>query len=100
LRGFGQGTRNDLQGVEEQGLIRGVDGARVEFDYRGIYRDVIDSVTPADVQWTCELLSHLSDRQWTDAFRAAGYTSEQTNRYVRKIKAKIAQGTSILAARR
>jgi hypothetical protein len=46
------------------------------------------------------LLSRLSDRQWTDAFRAAGYTSEQTNRYVRKIKAKIAQGTSILAARR
>jgi hypothetical protein len=96
LRGFGQGTRNDLQGFEEQGFIRGIDErSRIDFDYRGIYRGVIDSVEPADVRWTCERLSRLSDRQWNDAFRAGGYDPEQTARYVRKIKAKIAQGLAL-----
>ena len=96
LRGFGQGTRNNLPDFEEQGFIRRVDDqSRVEFDYRGIYRDVIDTVEPADVRWTCELLSRLSDRQWNDAFRAGGYDRDQTARYVKKIKAKIAQGLAL-----
>jgi hypothetical protein len=92
LRGFGQGTRNDLAGFEEQGFIKQVDGSRIEFDYRGIYRDVIDSVTPPDVRWTCDLLAQLSPAQWQDAFRAGGYTAEQTARYVTKIREKVAQG--------
>ena len=86
LRGFGQGTRNDLPGFEEQGFIKGIDGSRVEFDYRGIYRDVVNSVTPQDVRWACDLLSRLSDQQWRDAFRAGGYNSEQTARYVSKLR--------------
>lgn len=98
LRGFGQGTRNDVNDFEAQGFIRRVDGgSRIVFDYRGIYRDVIDSVTPADVRWTCELLARLSDQQWNDAFRAGGYDSQQTARYVRKIREKIAQGLALPA---
>ena len=93
LRGFGQGTRNDLAGFEAQGFINGVDeDSRPRFDYRGIYRDVIDTVTLADVQWICALLSRLTDDQWRDAFRAGGYTPEQTARYIARIEAKIAQG--------
>ena len=96
LRGFGQGTRNDLPGFEQQGFIKRIDDrSRIEFDYRGIYRDVINSVRPEDVRWACDLLSRLSDDQWRDAFRAGGYTPEQTTRYVRKIKAKIAQGLEV-----
>ena len=97
LRGFGQGTRNDLPGFEEQGFIKRIDGSRIEFDYRGIYRDVINSVTPQDVRWACNLLSRLSDQQWGDAFRAGGYNSEQTARYVSKIRAKIKQGLELTA---
>jgi hypothetical protein len=98
LRGFGQGTRNDLPGFEHQGFIVRVDSdARPEFDYRGIYRDVIETVSLADVRWTCTLLSRLTDTQWNDAFRAGGYTPEQTSRYVTKIKAKIAQGLQVSA---
>lgn len=98
LRGFGQGTRNDLAGFEEQGLIVGVDEEfQPEFDYRGIYRDVIDTVTLADVEWACGLLSRLSDEQWHDAFRAGGYNPDETRRYVAKIKAKIAQGLQVAA---
>ncbi len=98
LRGFGQGTRNDLPGFEEQGFIERLDSdARPDFDYSGIYRDVIDTVTAADVRWACSLLNRLTDEQWRDAFRAGGYNPEQTARYVTKIKAKIAQGLALTA---
>jgi hypothetical protein len=97
LRGFGQGTRNDLEGFEEQGFVVRVNGDRVVFDYRGIYRDVIDSVTPADVAWTSALMSRLTDEQWNDAFRAGGYSTEARERYIRKIKEKLAQGRALAA---
>jgi hypothetical protein len=98
LRGFGQGTRNDLPGFEEQGFLEGVDGqGRPDFEYSGIYRDVIDTVTSADVRWVCERLNRLTDDQWRDAFRAGGYNPEETARYVTKIKAKIAQGLALTA---
>jgi hypothetical protein len=95
LRGFGQGTRNDLPGFEQQGFIKRIDGDSVEFEYRGIYRDVISTVTPSHVRWACERLSQLSDQQWNDAFRSGGFTPEQTARYTKKIKEKIAQGLSM-----
>ena len=95
LRGFGQGTRNDLPGFEQQAFIKRINNGAVEFDYKGIYRDVISTVTPQHVRWTCDRLSKLSDRQWSDAFRSAGYTTEQTTRYTNKIKEKIAQGLQV-----
>ena len=98
LRGFGQGTRNDLEGFEAQGFITDLEGSEPNFDYRGIYRDVIETVTLADVRWTSALMSQITDQQWRDAFRAGGYNPEQTARYVAKIKAKIAQGLTVAAA--
>ena len=96
LRGFGQGTRNDLPGFEAQGFIRSIDErSRVTFDYQGIYGDVLDTVTPGDVRWTCLLLSRLSERQWREAFRAARYDEPQATRYIAKIKQKIAQGLTM-----
>jgi hypothetical protein len=100
LRGFGQGSRNDLADFESQGFLKSVDRERqdVEFDYRGIYRDVIGIVTPADVRWACERLSRLTDAQWRDAFRAAGYPDADGARFTTKIKEKIAQGLQLTAA--
>ena len=98
LRGFGQGTRNDLPGFESQAFIERVDDGAVKFAYRGIYRDVISTVTAAHVRWACERMSQLSDRQWQDAFSSAGYTADQTRRYTAKIKEKIAQGLALTRA--
>ncbi|HET9371089.1 MAG TPA: hypothetical protein VFO19_12605 [Vicinamibacterales bacterium] len=100
LRGFGQVTRNDLPGFEQQGFIKAIDPetGKVEFEYRGIYRDVISTVLAEDVRWACERLAKLSDRQWQDAFGAAGYTPDQSSRYIAKIKAKIAHGLELTAS--
>jgi hypothetical protein len=98
LRGLGQGSRNDLPGFEDQGFIKRVDeNGKVTFDYRGIHGDLLDEVTVADVRWTCALLARLSERQWQDAFAAAGYTPEQGARYTRKLREKIAQGLALPA---
>ena len=98
LRGFGQGSRNDVEDFERQKLIKGVNEGRLEFDYRGIYPDVVKSVTPADVAWACERLSRLTDAHWRDAFRAAGHTDDVSSRFVTKIKSKIDEARRLTAS--
>jgi hypothetical protein len=90
-----QGTRNDLEGFEAQGFIKGVADGDVDFDYRGLHHALVDIVTPADVLWTSRLLGRLSDTQWHDAFRAAGYTPAQAGRFAAKLKAKVTQGLQL-----
>ena len=97
MRMWKQGSRNDIEDFESQRLIKQVDGDRVEFDYRGVNRSLLDTVTTADVVWACQLMARLSDRQWREAFEAAGYSKDISERYVRKIKSKIAEGLALAA---
>jgi hypothetical protein len=95
IRGLGQGSRNDIDDFESQNFIKRIGENEVEFNFDTIYRSVVDRVRPADVKWTAELMSRLSDTQLDDAFRAAEYTPEIRARYVKKIKAKIAEGLAL-----
>ncbi len=98
-RGMGQGSRNDIAGFEKQALIKKVEGQRVTFDYRGIHHGLVDTLTAADVVWTCRLMARISDRQWREAFRAAGYPAAEQQRFITKLKSKIDEGLA-LAGRR
>src|SRR5687768_7134151 len=95
MRGLGQGTRNDIAGFESQGFIERVGENDVEFDFETVYGSVVDLARPADVRWTAELLNRLTDAQWDDAFRSADYSPDIRARYIRKIKAKIAEGLAV-----
>jgi hypothetical protein len=95
MRGLGQGSRNDLEDFEEQGFIERVEGDRIEFDYRGIHGALIERITPGHVVWAAERMAAITDAQWDDIFRAAGYTQDQRQRYVAKIKSKIAEGLQL-----
>jgi len=95
MRGLGQGSRNDIEDFESQGFIKRVDGERVEFYYRGIHQDVLDTLSRNDVVWVSRLMSRLSDRQWNDAFRGAGYSDDHTRRFVAKIKSKVADSLKL-----
>ncbi len=90
-----QGTKNDIDDFERQGFITGVDGDRVEFDYRGQHRVLLNLVRVPDVIWACELLARIPDGHWQDAFRAGHYPDAVGARYIRKIKDKIAQGLAL-----
>jgi hypothetical protein len=96
LRGMSQGSRNDIEGFEEQGFIKDVERTRVEFHYRGVHGALLDQLTPGDVVWACRLLSRLSDQQWDDAFRAAGYDEPVRRRYVAKLKSKVQEGLALV----
>ncbi len=95
MRGLGQGSRNDIEGFESQGFIREIGEDGIEFDFETIYGSVVDLVRPADVKWTAGLLSQITDAQWQDAFRAAGYAPDVAARFIKKIKAKIAEGLAV-----
>jgi hypothetical protein len=92
---FGVGTRNDIDDFEGQQYVKGVEHGRVLFDYHGRHRELLQDITPADVVWVCRLLDRITDRQWDDAFRAAGYDGAVRARFIRKIEAKIDQGLAL-----
>jgi hypothetical protein len=92
-----QGSKNDIDDFERQGFIMSVDGDRVLFDYRGRNQSLVDHVTVADVLWISERLARIPDGHWHAAFAAAGYSPEVGGRYIRKIKAKIAEGLALRA---
>jgi hypothetical protein len=48
-----------------------------------------------DVLWTCRRLEQLSDEQWTDAFRAAGYSDREIAVYVDQMKRKMREGLAL-----
>lgn len=91
----GQGSKNDIAGFESQGFIKKVDGGKLIFDYRGMNQSLLDRVTVPDVIWICELFDRISDEQWQAAFKAGAYPQEEADRYIKKIKQKVAQGLAL-----
>ena len=90
-----RGTKGRIEDFERSGFVRRVNGERVELEYNGMDPGLFDNITRADVRWLCGLFSRLSDRQLNDAFRAAGFAEELSDRYIRKIKEKVAQGAAL-----
>lgn len=93
--GFVYGTRNNIDEFERQGFVKSADGNRVEFDYHGRHRELLQILSPADVRWAAERWAALTPGQWQDAFRAGGYAPEIADRYIRKLREKIDQGLGL-----
>jgi hypothetical protein len=87
--------RGDIVAFEETPFIRGVENGRVRLEYHGRHRALFDKIEPADVRWICERLDQLSERQWQDAFRAGGIEREVAERFIRRMKQKIAEGLAL-----
>jgi hypothetical protein len=64
----------------------------VQFNYRGWHKELLQRIALADVVWASELLGELSDRQWSDAFRAGGYPPALAARFITRLHQKIAEG--------
>ena len=93
-----QGSKNDLEDFEQQGFIEKVEGDDVDFDYRGMNQALVDTVTVGDVIWACERLANIPDGHWQAAFKAGWYPQAEADRYIAKIKEKIAQGLALKSA--
>jgi hypothetical protein len=93
-----QGSKNDVVDFEQQGFIEKVTGNKVDFDYRGMNQALVDTVTVPDVIWACEQLAKIPDGHWQAAFKAGAYSQAHADRYIAKIKEKIAQGLALKSA--
>jgi hypothetical protein len=84
--------RGDPDIFEREPFITGVKDGFVEFNYHGWHRELVKRISPADVAWASEWLGQLSDQQWSDAFRAGGYEPAVADRFIGRLRQKIADG--------
>jgi|SRR5882672_5814809 len=84
--------RGDLDIFEREPFITGVKDGFVEFNYHGWHQELVKRISPMDVAWASEWLGQLSDQQWSDAFRAGGYAPAVADRFIGRLRQKIAEG--------
>jgi hypothetical protein len=89
-------TRNNVDLFVRQPFITGVKDGFVEFTFHGWQKELYKQrITPAEVRWASALLAQLSDRQWSDAFRAGGFDPDVANRFIARIREKVAEGLKV-----
>jgi hypothetical protein len=84
--------RNNIEKFEEYRWIRKVSDGVVRFQYDGKKPELFRDISVADVRWACDLVGGLTDRQWSDAFRAGGYPNDLARRFIQKIRGNIDEG--------
>ena len=67
----------------------------MSFGFRGRHQELLRHISVDDVKWTCERLKRVTDRQLRDAFSAGGFTDEETDRFVARIRRKIDEGLAL-----
>lgn len=83
-------SRNNPEDYEKAKFIDGVkkDGY-VDFHYGGKKRGLLDDITITEAKWIGNLLSRLSERQLSDAFRAANYSQEEISILTHAVRERI-----------
>jgi hypothetical protein len=88
--------KNHPETFETVPYLLGVNNGHAQFAYNGWYKNLVrDRITPEEIAWVSDLLGRLSDKQWSDAFRAAGYEPAVANRFIAKLKEKVEQGRAL-----
>jgi hypothetical protein len=87
--------RGDPDIFEREPFITAVKDGIVEFNYHGWHQELLKNISPADVAWASEWLGQLSEQQWSDAFRAGGYAPAVADRFISRLRQKIAEGRRV-----
>ena len=82
---------NKPEHFAEAGFIKSVDNGVLVLDYRGKGEDFLKGIKVENARWLADLLMQLSDKQISDAFRAANYDNEDVNLLTAAVKERIAQ---------
>ena len=82
-------NRNDPADYFEDPFLEDVKGGRALFFYKGKRQDLFDDIRVEEARWVGGLLARLSDRQLSDAFRAANYAPAEVNLLTRAVRARI-----------
>jgi hypothetical protein len=86
--------RWDPEGFEAQNaeFVKGIEGGMVHFGYVGQRTaDVAPGISVEDVRWLCRYLGRITDAQLEEALTASGASAEDTERFTRALRGRIAQ---------
>ena len=89
---------NKAEDFAEANFIKAVNNGVLELDYRGGGADHLKGISLENARWLVGLLSQLTDKQISDAFRAANHSNEDVNLYTTAIKNRIAALSNAVAA--
>jgi hypothetical protein len=79
-------------------FLAGLQDGYVEFAYAGWHDDIVRGrITAEDVRWASGLLGQLTEAQWRDAFAAGGYDRAIADRFIRRLREKVAEGLALNA---
>jgi hypothetical protein len=93
-RSRGRATTSSFS--SRRGFIKRVDGEHIDFYYRGLHQNVLETVSRSDVVWTSRLMARPSDTQWDNAFRAAGCPATiKPDASSRKSRTKVAEALKL-----
>ncbi len=88
--------RNDPAIFERERFITGVHDGFVGFNYHGYHQELVwKRLSPIDVRWACDLAARLTDQQWRELFRSAGYDDESAGRFIAALEKRIAEGRAL-----
>jgi hypothetical protein len=84
-------NRNSPESYAKTKFVEGVASGKVQLAYSGKNSGLFKNITVEDVQWLAGWLSRLSDKQISDAFRAANYSEEDVQLLTNAVKARIGE---------
>lgn len=84
-------TRNKPEDYAKAKFIEGVEGGRVKFAYGGKNSGLFDNISVEHAKWIGSWLARLSDKQLSDAFRAANYNPSEVDILTTATRARINQ---------
>lgn len=93
--GFISHNRNQPETFVKTKFVNGVEGGRVRFAYGGKNSGLFSNITVEQAKWIGSLLARLSDKQISDAFRAANYTPDEVRMLTEAMRARINQLTNL-----
>lgn len=82
-------NRNNPKDYAHTRLIKKVEGDKLVFDFRATHDNILKNVSVADAKWLGKILSQLSDKQISDAFRAANYSADEIDVLTKTFRARI-----------
>jgi hypothetical protein len=89
------GSKGDAQGYANQVFIEGVKEGIVDFNYQGKDHRAMKGVRVENARWMGNLIGRLSDKQISDAFRAAGFDDADVQTFTRALRSRIDQLKSL-----
>jgi hypothetical protein len=83
------GSKDKPGQYARQSFVDGVSDGTVRFHYKGKDRSTVETISIDNAKWMGGLLMQLSDKQLTDAFRAAGYDDAEISTLVGALRQRV-----------